>query len=144
MRRSAIILGILGGVTGLGLWLLTALSCSCAVPPQYRTPIYPIDPSPLLSGPFGAVIILGAPLFAFIGIVAAVLVLIPRFQAWPLSRVEIICGLALAAFLGIISVSTQKPHDMGAFLLSLIGVIPGLLVVVSGLLIRKKPTLQTA
>jgi hypothetical protein len=125
MKIVAPILAILGGFTGFGLWALYLMMCSCAMPPQYAKATPVIATTPPLSKAIIEVAAVSVPVVALLATVVAVLLIIPRFRRPALTKAEMVCGVVLVASLGVIAAYKGS---------ALLGIIPGILVVVGGFL----------
>jgi hypothetical protein len=126
MKIVAMILGLLGGLSGFALsQLLGFMSCRCAMPPEYvKRPVEVFMESTVGQLVYALAAIL-APLAALVALVIAVLYVIPRFAHRKVSRIGIISGILLAFGVGIITLRDEAV---------LVSVVPGILVILGGLL----------
>lgn len=138
MKVIAFCLGIFGAVMGLVLWTQVAFTVCCVLAPEYAKPVY-LDLAPLMSSRLvGDILGLGTPLIALVAAVAIVLAVLPRFQSPATARTVIIGGLLLAILLSVLWIAKWKPSDAEQFYRQLVlGIVPGVLVVISGLLTMK-------
>ncbi len=135
MKFVAMILGLLGGITGFGLWSLYLTLCSCALPPQYAKEHVNLFTSSPLGGSVVGIATTVAPMAALVAIVVAVLYVVPRFWRRKLPRIGVLSGVLLAVCLAIFSIS----KDSG-----LTGAIPGILVILGGLLAEWRLGIDTS